>query len=53
MNKVTLFFIMACIFYLKGYAQQTEVLTLGVFLRHTLPENINFRKVKCNSLVSG
>lgn len=31
MNKVTLFFIMACIFYLKGYAQQTEVLTLGVF----------------------
>ena len=31
MNKVTLFFIMACIFYLKGYAQQIEVLTLGVF----------------------
>ena len=24
MNKVTLFFIMACIFYLKGYAQQTD-----------------------------
>lgn len=31
MNKIAFIFIMASICFIKGYAQQTEVLTLGVF----------------------